>query len=261
MSDHNVSDYVLRNRSFWDGQDRVDLFTRIGESGWKSSEPSWGIFSVPEADLHMFPDNLAGMDAVDLGCGTGYVSAWMKRLGANPVGIDNSPRQLETTARLQREHGLDFPLHLGNAEETPFEDESFDFAISEYGASIWCDPYKWIPEAARILRPGGLLHFLVNGTVLMLCSGPELPEDQPVGEHLSRPLFGMHRIEWDDSDEVEFHLSPGKMIALLRESGFDILELIEVEVPDNATSAFPMVTKEWAQKWPCEEIWKVRKRQ
>jgi hypothetical protein len=28
-------------------------------------------------------------------------------------------------------------------------------AISEYGASIWCDPYAWIPEAARMLRPAG----------------------------------------------------------------------------------------------------------
>jgi len=35
--------------------------------------------------------------------------------------------------------------------------------ISEYGASIWCDPYRWIPEASRLLRPGGDLVFLVNG--------------------------------------------------------------------------------------------------
>ena len=64
---------------------------------------------------------------------------------------------------LQAEFGIEFPLHLGNAEATPFPDASFDFAISEYGAAIWCDPYKWIPEAARLLRPGGRLHFLGNG--------------------------------------------------------------------------------------------------
>ena len=39
---------------------------------------------------------------------------------------------------------------------------SFDLAISEYGAAIWADPYKWIPEAARLLRPGGQLIFLGN---------------------------------------------------------------------------------------------------
>ena len=41
-----------------------------------------------------------------------------------------------------------------DAQALPFPDESFDLAISEYGASIWADPYRWIPEAARVLRPG-----------------------------------------------------------------------------------------------------------
>ena len=58
---------------------------------------------------------------------------------------------------MQEQFGLQFPLHLGNAEETGFPDASFDLVVSEYGASIWCDPYRWIPEAARILRPGGNL--------------------------------------------------------------------------------------------------------
>ena len=52
-----------------------------------------------------------------------------------------------------------------NAEDVPLPDASFDLAISEYGASIWCDPYKWIPEAARLLRPGGELIFLRNSTL------------------------------------------------------------------------------------------------
>ena len=68
---------------------------------------------------------------------------------------------------LQLEFGLEFPLLHGNAEEVPFPDGSFDLAISEYGASIWCDPYRWIPEAARLLRSGGELVFLVTGS-----SGP-----------------------------------------------------------------------------------------
>jgi SAM-dependent methyltransferase len=50
----------------------------------------------------------------------------------------------------------------------PFADARFDLAISEYGASIGCDPYAWIPEAARLLRPGGQLIFLVNSALLML---------------------------------------------------------------------------------------------
>ena len=36
-------------------------------------------------------------------------------------------------------------------------DASFDLVVSEYGASVWCDPERWIAEAARLLRRGGRL--------------------------------------------------------------------------------------------------------
>jgi SAM-dependent methyltransferase len=206
----------------------------------------------------MLPEDMTGLDAIELGCGTGYVSAWMARRGARPVGIDNSQAQLDTARRLQSEHGLDFPLLHGNAEEIPLPDASFDFAISEYGASIWCDPYMWIPEAARLLRPGGRLVFLVNAALLILCA-PE-PEDVPVGDLLVRPQFGMHRFEFEGDEAVEFHLPHGKLIGLLRDSGFDVEELIEVEVPDGSETRYTWITLEWAQRWPCEEVWKARKR-
>ena len=138
----------------------------------------------------------------------------------------------------RQEFGLDFPLHLGDAEQTPFADESFDFAISEYGAAIWCDPYRWIPEAARILRPGGRLSFLGNSVLLMLTT-PIDDEDAPVSEQLQRPLFGMHRFAWEDGS-VEFHLPHGEMIRLLRDSGFEIEDLVEVEIAEGATTTLPV---------------------
>jgi hypothetical protein len=63
-----------------------------------------------------------------------------------------------------------------------------DIAISECGASIWCDPCAWIPEAARLLRPGSELVFLVNSIFTILC-GPD-DETIPAGDRLLRPLFG-----------------------------------------------------------------------
>src|SRR5262249_61158189 len=110
---------------------------------------------VAESAVGMFPDDLAGKDAIELGCGTAYVSSWLARRGARVVGIDNSAVQLATARRLQHEHGVDFPLLHGNAEAVPYPDASFDFAISEYGACLWADPPRWGPEAARPLRPGG----------------------------------------------------------------------------------------------------------
>ena len=204
-------------------------------------------------------DDLDGLDAIELGCGTGYVSAWLARRGARPVGIDNSPKQLETATRLQAEHGLDFPLLLGNAERVPYPDASFDFAISEYGAALWADPYAWIPEAARLLRPGGRLVFLTNHLLAFL-TVPDLEADGPADERLKRPMFGMHSTSWPDEPEsVEFHLAHGDWIRLLRANGFEIEDLVEVRAPEGATTRYEWMSPEWARQWPCEEAWKVRK--
>jgi SAM-dependent methyltransferase len=210
--------------------------------------------------LRLLPDDLAGMDVVELGCGTAYVSAWLARRGARPVGIDNSPAQLESARRFQGEFGLEFPVHLGNAERTPFADASFDMAISEYGAALWADPYTWIPEAARLLRPGGLLVFYTNGLLLDLCM-EEDEADDPAKPILRRPLFGMYRTTWVGETSVEFHLPHGEWIRLLRASGFEVERLVEVRAPDEATDSarFTYVTAEWARQWPSEEAWIARK--
>jgi SAM-dependent methyltransferase len=252
----DLPEHVRRNRAWWDAQ--AADYVAGGERAWARAEPTWGIWRVPESQLGVLPHDLAGQDAIELGCGTAYVSAWLARRGARVVGIDNSAAQLATARRLQRDHGLDFPLLHGNAEEVPYPDASFDLAISEYGACLWADPQRWVPEAARLLRPGGELIFLANSALLTLCVPEE--DDVPAGERLLRPAFGMYRIEWPGDPGVEFHLSHGDWLRLLRRSGFEVEDLIEVRAPDGATTRYRYVTLEWAQKWPAEEIWKARRR-
>lgn len=251
-----LTDHARRNRAQWDAwaADYVDA----GKRAWASEEMTWGVWSVPESQLRVL-DDVSGKDVLEAGCGTAYWSAWFARRGANVTGLDNSPKQLETARALQAEHGLVFPLHLGTAEAMPFDDASFDLVFSEYGASIWCDPYLWIPEAARVLAPGGQLIFLANGVIFMLCASDA---EEPPGTALRRPYFGMHRFEWPDDDSVEFHLPHGEMIRLLRETGFDIEALIEVQAPEGAEPhRYPALpTPEWARQWPSEEIWKARKK-
>ena len=250
-----LPEYVLRNRAQWD--EWASEYEEAARRNWATDEPTWGIWGVPEADVGMLPDELDGVDAIELGCGTGYVSAWLAKRGARPVGIDNSEKQLATARALQQEHGIEFPLLHGNAEAVPLPDESFDLAISEYGASIWCDPYKWIPEAARLLRPGGLLTFLVNSALAMLCVPDE--EGVPAEDRLLRPYFGMHRFEWPEDDSVEFHLPHGELIRLLRANGFEIEALVEIQPPPGARTRYEHVTLDWARKWPSEEVWRARK--
>ena len=254
MSD--LPEYVRHNRALWD--DWARKFVAAGEEAWAQDTPTWGIWSVAESQVGMLPADLADKDAIELGCGTAYVSAWLARRGARIVGIDNSEAQLATARRLQQQYGLDFPLLHDNAEAVPYPNASFDFAISEYGACLWADPQRWVPEAARLLRPGGRLVFLVNSYLMMLC----MPAEDGVAatERLLRPAFGLSRVEWPGENGVEFHLSHGDWIRLLRHAGFEIEELVEVRPEPSATTRYPFVTLEWARQWPCEEVWKVRKR-
>ena len=171
---------------------------RSGPRVLRTRRPEPGVWKVPEAQLGILPPGLASAGSLELGCGTGYVSAWLARHGARPVGLDNSAAQLATAAALQDRFGLHFPLIHASVEQIPLADAAFDLVISEYGASIWCDPYVWIPEAARVLRPGGRLIFLVNSVHIVL-TWPD-QDDQPATETLQRPYFGMHRFQWLGSD-------------------------------------------------------------
>ncbi|MGH2528684.1 MAG: class I SAM-dependent methyltransferase [Actinomycetota bacterium] len=147
-----IDDHVLRNREAWDAD--ADNWVQRGRDSWMADEITWGIWSGPEFELHLLPD-VDGLDVVELGCGTGYLSAWLARRGAQLIGLDNSGRQLATARSFQDQFDLSFPLIHADAERPPLRDGSFDLAVSEYGAAIWCDPHAWTPEAARILRPGG----------------------------------------------------------------------------------------------------------
>ena len=256
MPEEVLPDHVRRNRAQWD--EWAAEYIPNGERSWRLSrgDEKWGIWDIPEAELHLLPDDLTGKDAIELGCGTAYVSAWLARRGARPVGIDNSEQQLATARRLQAEHGIEFPLIHGNAERVPYPDASFDFAISEYGASIWADPYAWIPEASRLLRPRGRLVFLINATLLMLC----MPDaERAATNELLRPLRGLHRLEWSDEDSVNFALGYGDWIRVLTGNGFVVENLIELWPKEGATTDFPFVTPEWAGQWPSEEVWIARK--
>ena len=254
MSSSELPEYAVRNRARW-ARANVEYTHEHGVRSWQAEEITWGLWGAPEAELNALPD-VAGKDVIELGCGTAYFSAWFAQRGARPVGVDITPAQLETARRLQEETRIEFPLLEANAEDVPLPDGSFDIAFSEYGASIWCDPYRWVPEAARLLRPGGELVFLRGSTLKTLCATLE-----GWSETLQRSQQGLNRVDWEDDGTTEFHLPVGELFALLKASGFDVLDLKELYAPEDAEKAeYYFSDPEWAKRWPWEEIWRARKR-
>jgi SAM-dependent methyltransferase len=254
MSSSDRPQYVQQNVAHWT-RINADYTDRAAAEAWAKDEITWGMFGATESELNVLGD-VRDLDIIELGCGTAYFSAWLAKRGARVVGVDPTTAQLETARRMQKETGIEFPLVEAIGEDVPFEDASFDLVHSEYGASIWADPNLWIPEASRLLRPGGRLIFLRNATLQILCMAMD-----GVKEQLQRPQRGLHRVEWEDTGEVEFHLAHGEMLDLLRANGFQLERLIELFAPADAEthSYYSYVSAEWAQQWPSEELWVARK--
>ena len=242
---------LARNRALWTVVN-AEFTDRDADRSWAATELIWGLFGIPERDLGVLGD-VTGLDVIELGCGTAYLSAQLARLGARPVGLDLNAAQLATAARCQARFGLAFPLVEANAENVPLADGSFDLVVSEYGASVWCDPDRWVAEAARLLRPGGRLVFLTNSVLPTL----SVPEDEAFAqEQLLRPQRLLRRLEWPDGG-VEFHPSHGDWIRVLGANGFVVQALHELYAPADAATHeyYGIATAQWASQWPVEDLW------
>jgi len=242
---------VAVNRALWKLVNE-EFTDRNAQAAWTAPEITWGLFKVPERDVGVLGD-VGGKDVIELGCGTAYFSAWLAREGARPFGVDVARPQLETARRCQQHFGVDFPLIEANAEHVPVRDHAFDLVLSEYGASVWCDPSRWVAEAARLLRPRGRLVFLTNSVIATLC----VPADEgPAQEQLLRPQRGMHRVQWPGGG-VEFHPGHGDWIRILAEHGFAVDDLHELYAPHDAerTEYYDIASPQWAAQWPIEDLW------
>jgi SAM-dependent methyltransferase len=245
-----------------------ELWTRVnaeyGEDhairAWAAAEITWGVFNVPEAQVGVLGE-VSGLDVAELGCGTAYLSAWLARRGARMVGVDVTPAQLGTARRCQARFGIRFPLLEADAGNVPLADGSFDLVVSECGASLWCDPARWIPEAARLLRPGGRLVFHTTTALAAMCAPAAsltagTAGEGTAGRELRHPQREVARVR-RPGHGVEFHPGHGEWIRLLRAAGFVVDALHELYAPPDAGAHpyYDLAPPDWAQQWPAEEIW------
>ena len=71
-----MRDHVALNRASWDSD--AENWVTPGRERWAGARIRWGTWDVPEDELHLLP-GLDGLETVELGCGTGYVSSWLAR--------------------------------------------------------------------------------------------------------------------------------------------------------------------------------------
>jgi len=247
-----MDQHERRNREHWDNaSDRYQASAGVEIS---AAPDAWGAWRVPEADLRLLPDTRS-KDVLELGCGAGQWSVWLARQGARVVGLDISERQLEHARRNVAAAGTQANLVQGSAESLPFGGAMFDLVLSDHGAMSWGDPDRTVPEVARVLRPGGVLIFCATSPLFAMCwedriGGP--------GERLRTNYFGL-RTEAEGDGAVSFVLPYGEWVRCFRAHGLTIDALVEPRPAPGAVSSFYPDATAWAQQWPAECIWKVRR--
>lgn len=245
--------YGKVNRATWD---------RIAAWYERHNEPSlrrdggkaWGIWRIPERELRLL-GNVRGKRVLELGCGAAWWSIALARDGARVVGLDFSAARLAQARARMTAAGVSFPLVQARAERIPFPSGRFDLVLSDYGATTFTDPYRTIPEAARVLDRGGRFVFAHASPFRSLAE--HIPSDR-LSPRLRRDYFGLHTIRSPDS--VEFQLPYGEWIRLFAACGLAVERLVEPAPPPGRQSTYvSRAGQRWARHWPIEMIWQLRK--
>jgi SAM-dependent methyltransferase len=114
---------------------------------------------VPRAGIE------AGMDLLDVACGTGNASIPAARLGARVTGLDLSPGLIAIACERGAEAKVEVEWRQGDAQALPFGDDSFDRVISAIGHMFAPDHRRTADELRRVCRP--------DGRIAIACWTPE----------------------------------------------------------------------------------------
>jgi SAM-dependent methyltransferase len=149
-----------------------------------------------------------GMTVLDVAAGTGNASLPAAERGARVTASDLTPELLEAGRSHAESRGIELEWKVGDAENLPFEDGSFDVVMSSIGAMFAPHHQEVADEMARVCRPGGtigMLNWTPEGMIgaLFRTMGPFAPPPPPGAqpaplwgseEHV-REVFG-DRVEW-----------------------------------------------------------------
>ncbi len=172
--------------------------------------PDWGLgkYELIGIEIEPVSERVVAManphrdEAVlDIACGTGNAALMAARFRSTVTALDQAPRLIEVARQRAADDGLDITFVVGDAQNLPFPDDSYDVAISIFGLIFAPDAEKAFAEVVRVLRPGGrafITGWLPGGAIdamgavfmkhVNAASGQESP---------------MARVHWNDETEVE----------------------------------------------------------
>lgn len=244
--------HIAKNRAHWDRLS--DAYQREHGEQLRQAGMGWGVWSIAESELNALGD-VADRDVLEFGCGAAEWAIALAARGARCTGIDLSAQQLAHARSRVEASGRTVRLIEASAEAVPLPDASFDLIFCDHGAMTYADPQLAVPEAARLLRPGGRFVFSMATPWVEVCWNDET---DGLDDRLHLPYFGLRTYE--TADQVSFQLPYGDWIRLFRANGLIVDDLIELQPPAGATTTYAGFARlDWARRWPAEHIWCLHK--
>lgn len=139
--------------------DVFESFKAAQRAGWAHFAPLQAITTEPAARLIKHAGIQAGQRVLDVACGTGVVGVTAARQGAHVAGLDLTPELLDAARENARLAAVSVAWHEGDVEQLPFEANTFDVVVSQYGHMFAPRPDVAISEMLRVLKSGGVIAF------------------------------------------------------------------------------------------------------
>ena len=159
MSDDlQLSEHAVRNREMWNAD--APRWVDMARTAWSTRSPYWGMWSVPEEQVHILPD-VRGLDVLDLGCGTGFHLPLFAGTARSVTGVEPHPDLASIARRRVRRLGNVTVLE-GSATSLPLPDASVDVMHARwaYFFGPGCEP--GLDELDRVMRTGGRAFVIDN---------------------------------------------------------------------------------------------------
>lgn len=102
-------------------------------------------------------DLRTGTSALDVACGTGNLAIPAAKIGATVTGVDIAPNLIESAIARAVATGVEAKFDVGDAEDLPYDDASFDVVMTMFGAMFAPRPDVTAAELIRVCKPGGLI--------------------------------------------------------------------------------------------------------
>src|SRR5262245_5146257 len=135
-----LSEQKQQQKALWAMGDYPSIAERIAKAGTDAVEAA----AVSDGDT-----------VLDVACGSGNATIPAAKTGATVTGLDLTPELLEAGKANAAEAGVEIDWIEGDAEQLPFDDDSFDVVVSVFGCMFAPDHAKTAAEIARVLKPGG----------------------------------------------------------------------------------------------------------